>query len=366
MAGNEDTSGDEFLTQDEDEDSREMEENAAESTMKEITGNAKTPAVDKPFRKRKASPLYKSTAKTSKTSRKTGDTKGTKKTSDTKKSVPTVPKSSAMSFADMLLLTFAEPPFIVRYVPLLQGLMTPVFEGLVKKPLDDANENMNKTLEKITSANKMLHDKIEQQIEMISGQRVEIDKLASELEKKDERIDALEDQVKSLTAQVNTVKLSNNDLNQYGRRNSIRLSNIKIDPDLPESDITKEVTAFLNSKILPGDKQVRETDIERCHPIGRANEAGYKQILVKFTRYHTKRMVFSKKSKLKGNVGKIFMSEDLTQLNYGIVKSLLALKKDGDIYGFWTSNGNVLAKKTEHSSPVRLNILDDIETKLEL
>ena len=109
---------------------------------------------------------------------------------------------------------------------------------------------------------------------------------------------------------------------------------------------------------MPPPSQVCVTDIDRCHPVGP------KQILVKFYKYHIKRLVYSAKAKLRNNPDKIFISEDLTRKNHAIVKTLQPLKKDGSINSFWTTNGKVMEKVIEDGKPMRLYHVDDIAAKL--
>ena len=59
-----------------------------------------------------------------------------------------------------------------------------------------------------------------------------------------------------------------NDVKQYGRRNSLRFSNLGLDPKLPEVELIKRVTTFNNDRILVNGPILSECDIERCHPIG--------------------------------------------------------------------------------------------------
>lgn len=89
-----------------------------------------------------------------------------------------------------------------------------------------------------------------------------------------------------------------------------------------------------------------------------------REIIVKFTSYRTKALIFANKTKLKGNPDKTFITEDLTAHNHSVIKSLLELKKAKQIDSFWTVNGNVLAKTTHESSPIRLRFTDDIPKKL--
>ena len=118
--------------------------------------------------------------------------------------------------------------------------------------------------------------------------------------------------------------------------------------------------------MLPNEEKITDRDIERCHPIGRKVRGRKQQIIVKFSNYKIKSKVFASKTKLKGHSDRTFITEDLTTLNHGVVKSLLELRKSAKINSFWTSNGKILVKKSQEASPISLNIMDDISVKLGL
>ena len=90
------------------------------------------------------------------------------------------------------------------------------------------------------------------------------------------------------------------------------------------------------------------------------------QIIVKFSSYKTKSKGFSYKTMLKGQSDRTFVTEDPTTLNHQVVKSLLELRKSRKINSFLTSNGIILAKETKDTSPIHLNLMDNILFKVGL
>ena len=62
------------------------------------------------------------------------------------------------------------------------------------------------------------------------------------------------------------INWDHNELEQYVRRNSLRISNFKMDsPPKDEQELTR-VVHFLNVQVLKGDGRVLDgRDIERCH-----------------------------------------------------------------------------------------------------
>ena len=107
-----------------------------------------------------------------------------------------------------------------------------------------------------------------------------------------------------------------------------------------------------------------EDDIERCHYLGRPNAKGNRQLIIKFRSYKAKAAVFSAKTKLKNNPDKIFISEDLTKKNHGIIQKLVQLRKDASIDSFWTNDGKINVKVYEISLPARVSSVSDVEQLL--
>lgn len=172
-----------------------------------------------------------------------------------------------------------------------------------------------------------------------------------------------------------------NDLEQYGRRNSIRLYNLNVPLEVKtESDLTGYVVDFINTTILrPADfpdtsdhpspgasgdfmfnnsehiQPITPVDIDRCHFVGKGKGKNKKHILIKFTKYHSKKRVFMNKKNLKNNPDKIFMSEDLTTLNHNLIKILMDEKlKKNSIFGFWTRDGSIFVKGRQEDDPIRV------------
>ena len=152
-----------------------------------------------------------------------------------------------------------------------------------------------------------------------------------------------------------------NDLEQYGRRNSLRFSQLRVNYKLPEIELMSEVADQINEHMLTTGPKITTQDIERCHPVGKSNSP---QILVKFRSYQTKHLVYSAKSRLKNTP--IYVSEDLTRLNYSVIQKLQPLKKSGKIHSYWTTNGRVLAKRYETSRPTHVYHNDEVEERLHI
>ena len=145
---------------------------------------------------------------------------------------------------------------------------------------------------------------------------------------------------------------------------SLRVNNFKLStPPKDESDLINTMAIYLNENVLADDRPLESRDIERCHFVGRAKTGRPKQIIVKFCHYQDRKRVYARKTNLKGNPDKVFITEDLTASNHAVVKQLLPLKKNSAIDSFWTSNGQIYVKKNSVCDPVKVSVTDNIPTK---
>ena len=79
----------------------------------------------------------------------------------------------------------------------------------------------------------------------------------------------IEAENRPLCTELDDMKVGLNDLEQYGRRNSLRFHNLKMDPSLKECDMTHSMTKFIKKSLLDSEENITDRDIESCHPIGR-------------------------------------------------------------------------------------------------
>ena len=277
------------------------------------------------------------------------------------------PKSKSVPFSDLILHAFEDDNFVSSFKPVIQTMMTTVVTEVVNEVVQNAVKTSVKQLkedviDELIDANKSLQTTLSKQMELIDTQKSLIDKQALELNERNETVSDLQAQVKFLQTEVDRVSLDMNHLEQYGRRNSLRISNFAYDKDknMSEPVLTADVVGFLNDKVLPETSKILTSDVERCHPVGLPNTKGYRQILIKFTSYQIKQLVYSNKKSLKNNLNGTFISEDLTRFNHNLVKSLSGLKKDKKINSYWTMNGRIFVKKDADDDPCKILTHDDI------
>ncbi|KAK3928402.1 Protein unc-13-like protein C [Frankliniella fusca] len=164
--------------------------------------------------------------------------------------------------------------------------------------------------------------------------------LKNELKDKD-------DKIRQLEASVET-KLD--ELEQYGRRNNLRIFGVPVQADENTDDIVIEVACKMGISL---DKSC----IDRSHRIGK-KDSHSKPIIVKFTSYAHRRSFFGAKRNLKGS--RITVREDLTVLRMRLLREAVAYYSEKRV---WTSDG-VIKVKVGSRSPLSIKTLDDLKTLL--
>lgn len=108
------------------------------------------------------------------------------------------------------------------------------------------------------------------------------------MKRKDGKIEILEMKVAKLERRLD-------DLDQNGRRQSIRLYNV----NLPEARKCEAVVLELLNNALPEGEPFTNSDIERCHPIEKSNKNGNRQVIVKLQSYKMKAKAYAARFTLK-------------------------------------------------------------------
>ena len=290
-------------------------------------------------------------------------------------SLPNLAKASGskMAFSDMVKITFNDPSFAKSVAPVMYDMLSPLIQDTITAAVRAVTNDLKvSVVDEMVKSNEELQQLVKDQSDIINSQSLKIEKqqkLIDEqntlLESKSARIEELECNSDYMILEMDSLKREINNLEQYGRRNSLRLNNF-VPPTTPndEQDLISSVCAFLNRKVLKGIRPLDVRDIERCHFIGRAKRDRQKQIIVKFVHYQDRKRVFGAKSNLKNHPDKTFITEDLTSANHAVVKQLLPLMKNKTIDSFWSINGQIYFKKNSTSDPLKISAMDSIADKL--
>lgn len=167
--------------------------------------------------------------------------------------------------------------------------------------------------------------------------------LKEALEQKDNAIDILTNSNTEIWQELQQTNYKNiilsdkvNELEQYSRRNNIRIFGVK---DKKEETIqeTEYIVRETLRKYLNLNFTSNEFDI--CHRIGPFNASTNRAIIVRFIYRKSKVITISKRRKLKGSG--IIISEDLTPQN---VRRLQEIKSLNCVKDSWSKDGRLYAK----------------------
>ena len=167
--------------------------------------------------------------------------------------------------------------------------------------------------------------------------------LAVDTNNKSCQIDSLESQLEVKSNMIAELQSNIRHLEQYSRRNSVRIFGVKEsaneDTDSIAMDVAKKVGVDLQLK-----------DIDRSHRTGKqpADKTKSRGIIVKLCSYRTRQLLISNRRKLKDSG--IAIHEDLTASNFELLRATQTHKK---VITAWTSDGRVIALLPTSGKPMK-------------
>lgn len=182
------------------------------------------------------------------------------------------------------------------------------------------------------------------------------EKIKSENQKLTEKIDNLQGLFKSQEIQFN-------DLEQYTRRNNIRIYGL----DDRKKDETAQETMYVVLNFLR-DKlgiSLKPCDIDIAHRIGRYQDNGNRIVICRFASRLTRNAVMKKRSELKGSVWVI--KDDLTRKNAKLLEKVSEVR---NVKSAWSDNGKIIAllenEGTNKKETVVVTLKTDVSKPLEV
>lgn len=164
--------------------------------------------------------------------------------------------------------------------------------------------------------------------------REKLDTLESTITEKETIIAKLEDRIQ--------------DLEQYSRRNSLRVFGI---PEAPREDAQAVVVNMFKKSM---GVTLNNFSLDRVHRIGKPSQGKIRPIIVKFTNYNDRATVFQKKKLLKGSKMTVF--EDLTKSN---MELLNAAKSKYGRNNVWSFDGKIFVKSDNET--FRIHCFTDLQ-----
>ena len=181
----------------------------------------------------------------------------------------------------------------------------------------------------------------------------EVKYLRIELENSKVEVNCLKTENERLKQVVNLTLYKVDEIEQYGRRENIRIHGIK-------ESLTKEDDGETIINEMSKDLNIELTlnDIQRAHRLGKksfSENARPRPIIVRFSSFKKRNEFMFSKSKLK-NLSKynnVFITEDLTALRLKLFHYVKEAGK-GKYVQFHTMNGKIRMKKSERAAGKQL------------
>ena len=169
--------------------------------------------------------------------------------------------------------------------------------------------------------------------------------------------------IAELRREIKRLKDDHDALEQYGRRNKLRISGI---PEKDKEDTTQAVMAITND-IMELDPPLQPGNIEVSHRLPKPRNSKPeepRQVIVRFRPKAIRYSVISNRNNLKEfndkNDCKIYINEDLTSTRAKLFSTVRTLQKKRHFDQVWTYNGNVKVKLHDgHIKPIAN--LDDVK-----
>ncbi len=162
-------------------------------------------------------------------------------------------------------------------------------------------------------------------------------------------------QVGEMSKVVRSLEQKCDDLEQYGRRNAVRIRNPWPETQGEDTDqmIRTMCKDLLNIEIKPGE-------ISRSHRVGRKGGNQPRPIIVKFSTYRTRENIVRNKKRLKEGGKEIQINEDLTYMRSSTAFRARQLKRREMIQDTWTQDGRVVIKDSNGRIS---SVVNDMELK---
>lgn len=217
------------------------------------------------------------------------------------------------------------PSDILSIAHELKQIMLPEIKQTVRDEIPDIETIVHQAVQ---SAVKAVTDVMDKKIEQLAADN-------AILRKDNENLVKL---CSNLDNKVAKLEASNDSLEQYSRRNSVRISGI---PQREQENTDKIVLDVARSMGVP----LEITDIDRSHRVG-SDKNRKRDILVKFVSYRTRQSLLTERKKLRNTEGMkdVFINEDLTTNRSKLLFDARRLVKAKVLKSAYSADGRILVR----------------------
>jgi exosome complex exonuclease DIS3/RRP44 len=198
----------------------------------------------------------------------------------------------------------------------------------------------------------------------MNGLRQAVQQLTSTVSQLTEKLTEKEEENTRLKEKVTTLEQTLEEkcdsLEQYTRRNTLRISGLEENDNEDAYEVSMDVL-----KKLPVGDQLSFKDIDRCHRIGPKTTTDRPRLMmVKFATYRMRQKVYKQKRNL--NDTSIFINEDLTKRRATLLYEARKMKRAGGIKDCWSADGNIFVRNSHGRVQMVRNLsqLDSVNQQL--
>ncbi|KAL8599237.1 hypothetical protein ACOMHN_007953 [Nucella lapillus] len=194
------------------------------------------------------------------------------------------------------------------------------------------------------TANKQEFRQTDQKLERILCESFEIRKenmtIKKSIDKFSEHLEDVTKEVEILKKRLGEERELRNNLEQYTRRDNIKIVNLPGDTVKETAEETEKlVLIFLHRQM--GLTSVTNEHISIAHRVGPCRQSQNRPVIIKLIARKTKTLIMKNKKLFKGKRPLVYVNEDLTKLN---AQRLAEVKKHVGVLSAWTMEGNLYCK----------------------
>lgn len=184
-----------------------------------------------------------------------------------------------------------------------------------------------------------------------------IDPLEKKLDDSISRIIHLEKSSVDTTTKFEAIDQRMDDLEQYSRKNNVRIIGLaerKPTENKAAENTPSLVVNFINDTM---NLNINSYDIGNAHRLGSIRREGpeHRDIIVQFSTNIIKQQVMRNRRQLKDINRNIYINDDLTKNRALLFKDARNELRNKRLSAVWTRDGNIFAKLTENSRPLKID-----------
>ena len=160
----------------------------------------------------------------------------------------------------------------------------------------------------------------------------------------------LRKEVKQLRSRVADLEEEVENLEQYSRRNCLRISGV---PESDNEDAAMKTLELFNEK-MKLTPPIQPTDVDRIHRLGKKNEgpnARPRGIIVKFATYGVRNRVMLARRSLRTDStsmeNAVYINESLTRQRSTLMYKARMMKRKKMLQDVWSHDGNIVIKDNQ-------------------